>query len=51
MGVAIKLDDQFRMVTNEIGDIAADRHLAAEMIAIRPEPAQHGPEHTLGRCR
>jgi hypothetical protein len=45
---AVDLDDEMRFGTQEIHDIAVDRHLSPELQAVEPSIAQAEPEDTLG---
>ncbi|BAL05970.1 hypothetical protein BJ6T_06750 [Bradyrhizobium japonicum USDA 6] len=44
---AVELDDELGCMADEIGDVALDRHLAAEARAIQPVAAQLRPEGSL----
>jgi hypothetical protein len=43
MLAAVDLNDEFRCVANEIGDVRADRDLPAERCAVQPMGAKNAP--------
>src|ERR1700683_1667264 len=45
---AVDLDDQSRFMACEIGNVAANRHLAAEPVFVHLTQAQHPPDLPFG---
>ncbi len=48
MHAAIQFDDQFDLMTGEVGDRACDRRLPSELQSIQLSVPQHRPQNRLG---
>jgi hypothetical protein len=49
--LAIKLNDQFRGVTSEVGNVVSDRDLAPKAQAVNSMCADVAPEQCFSACR